>query len=179
MIILSFSNFLFAQELITGIIKEPGAMMYNFAGGIVFDNTVEPYLKVGDTVKAYVDSTGLKFIYLDKYGNIELKFIHFSEQDSIKINNELDKLMKDLSVKSVILKEKRLKRLTKEYGKRYAKYIFDGIICLGMSKKMVIEAKGEPDKVNRSVGSWGVHEQWVYNEMYLYFENNKLKSWQD
>jgi len=153
--------------------------MKNFAGGIVFDNTVEPYLKVGDTVKAYIDSTGLKFIYLDKYGDIDLRFIHFSEQDSIQINKKLYELMKDLSVKMVILKEKKLNRLTKEYGKRYAKYIFEGKICLGMTKKMVMDSMGEPDKVNRSVGSWGVHEQWIYNEMYLYFENNKLTSWQD
>ena len=37
---------------------------------------------------------------------------------------------------------------------------------------------GDPKKINKSVGSWGVHEQWVYENQYLYFENGKLASFQ-
>ena len=44
---------------------------------------------------------------------------------------------------------------------------------------MALESWGQPDDINRSVGSWGVHEQWVYGDEYLYFENGKLTSWQD
>jgi hypothetical protein len=53
---------------------------------------------------------------------------------------------------------------------------------LGMSTKQVIERTnmGKPEKINRTVGRWGVHEQWVYDDgSYLYFENGKLTSWQD
>ena len=64
-------------------------------------------------------------------------------------------------------------------------------ISLGISKAEVIRRWGEPAKVNKSVGSWGVHEQWVYGyhplgnitrtipTQFLYFENGKLTSWQD
>ena len=45
--------------------------------------------------------------------------------------------------------------------------------------QMALESWGQPDDINRSVGSWGVHEQWVYGDEYLYFENGKLTSWQD
>lgn len=39
---------------------------------------------------------------------------------------------------------------------------------------------GQPEKVNRSVGSWGVHEQWVYRGgNYLYIKNGKVDSWQN
>ena len=44
---------------------------------------------------------------------------------------------------------------------------------------MVRASWGKPDDINRSVGPWGVHEQWVYGYKYLYFEDGSLTSWQD
>jgi hypothetical protein len=52
-------------------------------------------------------------------------------------------------------------------------------IRLGMTTEQVKLSWGQPSDVNRSVGSWGVHEQWIYSSHYLYFENNILSSWQD
>jgi hypothetical protein len=48
-----------------------------------------------------------------------------------------------------------------------------------MTDEMVRLSWGSPRDINRSVGSWGVHEQWVYYSSYLYFENGILTSWQD
>jgi hypothetical protein len=64
-------------------------------------------------------------------------------------------------------------------------------VVLGMTGDMVKASWGDPYDINRSVGSWGVHEQWVYGDTwwfgstlidsrrYLYFENGILTSWQD
>ena len=57
-------------------------------------------------------------------------------------------------------------------------------IILGMSTRQVKESWGYPDDINKSVGSWGVHEQWIYrireyDAWYLYFENDILASWQE
>jgi len=49
----------------------------------------------------------------------------------------------------------------------------------GMKEGEVTAAIGFPDDVNRSTGSWGVHEQWVYGSNYFYFENGILTAWQD
>lgn len=38
---------------------------------------------------------------------------------------------------------------------------------------------GRPDKVNRTTNAYGVREQWVYDNKYLYFENGILTSIQD
>jgi len=65
--------------------------------------------------------------------------------------------------------------------------ILYGLISLGMTEKQVLASRGNPSKRNRSVGSCGVHEQWVYREhsyfgdtyKYIYFENGILTSWQD
>jgi len=52
-------------------------------------------------------------------------------------------------------------------------------IRLGATKERVISLVGKPDQINRTVGEWGVHEQWVYGRTYLYFENGILTAWQD
>lgn len=51
-------------------------------------------------------------------------------------------------------------------------------IKIGMSPEETKLSWGDPKKINKSVGSWGVHEQWVYENQYLYFENGKLASFQ-
>ena len=52
-------------------------------------------------------------------------------------------------------------------------------IALGLDGCAVSAARGYPERVNRSVYSFGEHEQWVYGDSYLYFENGILTSWQD
>ena len=77
---------------------------------------------------------------------------------------------------------KRKAELITKYGTTNAQKILDGKIWLGMTDEMARESWGIPDDINRTVGSWGVNEQWVYGEYsrtYLYFENGKLTSWQD
>jgi hypothetical protein len=50
-------------------------------------------------------------------------------------------------------------------------------VQIGMEQARM--AWGRPEKINRRVGSWGTHEQWVYGSTYLYFENGILRSFQD
>lgn len=49
-----------------------------------------------------------------------------------------------------------------------------------MTKEMARESLGKPDDINVSSGSWGRHEQWVYNyrRLYLYFEGDTMTSYQ-
>lgn len=51
-------------------------------------------------------------------------------------------------------------------------------IKIGMTPEQAILSWGKPKKINKSVGSWGVNEQWVYGDQYIYFENGKLSSFQ-
>jgi hypothetical protein len=50
---------------------------------------------------------------------------------------------------------------------------------IGMTAEQVTMAWGKPSKINHSVGSWGIYEQWVYGSNYFYFEGAVLKSYQD
>ena len=57
--------------------------------------------------------------------------------------------------------------------------IAEGKVRIGMSKEACQLSWGKPKKINKTTGSYGVHEQWVYDSSYLYFENGKLTSIQN
>ena len=67
----------------------------------------------------------------------------------------------------------------KKYGEKFYNKLKEGKFWIGMTKEMAIIALGEPDDINKTVGSWGVHEQWIYNKLYIYFKNGKLTSYQN
>lgn len=54
-------------------------------------------------------------------------------------------------------------------------------VRIGMSQEEVISSMGgKPYDINRTVSSYGTHEQWCYKGgVYLYFDNGVLTSWQD
>lgn len=71
-------------------------------------------------------------------------------------------------------KEKRKTELTNKYGAINANLIFEGKVKLGMTKAMCEESWGHPHHINKTIGSGGIHEQWVYGNCYLYFVGDKL-----
>jgi len=105
---------------------------------------------------------------------LELVYVKLKEEENlakIKEENKLKKANKqyaDIETKNI-----------KKYGKIIYAKLKKGMVWLGMTDDMMIIALGNPDDINRTVGSWGVHEQWVYNGEYYYFENGKMVSYQD
>ncbi len=81
---------------------------------------------------------------------------------------------------SAAAKRQRRENLIKKYGEKQAAMILEGHVAIGMTKEMCIDAWGRPRDVNTTTGSFGVHEQWVYNmKSYLYFENGLLTTIQN
>lgn len=107
-------------------------------------------------------------------------------KDFIRIKKQEAEDLRNLKIEQELKAErdelaKQKKKYIRKYGEKVYKELIEGYIWIGMSKEMAIISRGYPSDINRSVGSWGVHEQWVYgnNGVYLYFENGKLSSWQD
>lgn len=70
--------------------------------------------------------------------------------------------------------------LIKRFGKKNADRIEAHKIWIGMSAEMTRESWGEPEDINRTVTGYSVSEQWVYEgEVYLYFEDGILNTWQE
>ena len=103
-------------------------------------------------------------------------FIEFknNEKEKLKILNYERKIKQEDKEFAEVQKRNQLK-----YGKKVYSELKKGMIWIGMSKEMAIIALGYPLNTNNSVGSWGVHEQWVYNSSFYYFENGKLTSYQN
>ena len=73
-----------------------------------------------------------------------------------------------------------LKNPENSFSKKALKAIKASKIYMGMVDRDVRASWGPPKKVNRTVGNWGTHEQWVYSDStYIYIENGKVTSWQD
>lgn len=108
--------------------------------------------------------------------------------DFIKVKNkeqeEIKRLEKQNDLKAKKAEYAKLeKELEKEYIKKYGQKTYDklkeGYYWIGMNREMATISLGRPKDINRTVGFWGVHEQWVYDDIYLYFENGKLTSYQN
>lgn len=114
----------------------------------------EMYIQQSDEIQLIMDATD--------------KDRRFKYENELKIANEKKKA------------EKKAK-LVKLYGEEIAAKITGQQYWIGMTTDMAQHSLGYPDDNNKSVGSWGVHEQWVYEryELYLYFENGKLTSYQN
>ena len=66
--------------------------------------------------------------------------------------------------------------------------VLSGKWRIGMTRNDLYASIGIPKDINRSVYTFGVHEQWFYNydirvprttDIYFYFEDGILTSWQD
>lgn len=92
-----------------------------------------------------------------------------------QLKSQYDKIVAETAAK----KAKRKTDLINKFGAANAELILQGKVKIGMTKEMCLEAWGHPEDINKTVGSWGTHEQWVYGSSYLYFEGNKLTSIQN
>jgi hypothetical protein len=77
------------------------------------------------------------------------------------------------------LSSNRARRYNPETTDRIKQAITEGNLVLGMSAIEARASWGAPEKVNRTVSMHGVHEQWIYGNTYVYFEDGILTSWQD
>jgi len=102
---------------------------------------------------------------------ISLRQQEAKELERIKEENKIKKENRQYA----IIEAKNIKK----YGKTLYSKLKKGLIWIGMTNDMLIIAIGSPDKINRTVGKWGVHEQWVYDNDYYYFENGIMTSYQD
>lgn len=71
----------------------------------------------------------------------------------------------------------RFTQLENKYGTSVGSALYSGKIWKGMSTEMVLDSWGTPVKINRSISSNIVKEEWIYNNTWLFFENDRLIEW--
>lgn len=88
----------------------------------------------------------------------------------------------EINEKQTELDIKRAPELTPEQ-QRIISATASGKVTRGMTAAQVRSSWGRPTKINKSVGSYGSHEQWVYDRgnfrsQYVYLENGIVTSFQ-
>lgn len=142
----------------------------------LFKDKLNEFLKLG--IKRG-DSVWLKYPQhgLAALTKLTVKDIEPNETNFRVIFDKIEETFHDHTAFTDIL---YLKNPEKSFTKKALKAIKEGKIFLGMNGRDVLASWGLPQNVNRTVGKWGTHEQWVYPEnIYVYIKNGKVTSWQD
>jgi len=122
-------------------------------------------------IKSGGDNEIIAIMENSKYGKSYTRFCEIENPDYGNKIQTLEAYNKDIA---------RNKYIIKKYGAQNAKLIFEGKVKIGFTKQMCIKSWGEPEEINKTSGSYGVHEQWVYGTgSYLYFENGILTTIQN
>lgn len=69
----------------------------------------------------------------------------------------------------ITAKNQKKADLIHKYGTSTANLIVEGKIRIGMTKNMCRDSWGEPDKINKTITTYGTREQWIYGNSYVYF----------
>lgn len=97
----------------------------------------------------------------------DLVLVEAKEYEKILLEKELNEI-------------KRKELIIKKYGNTNGQKILEHKLWIGMTKQMLIDSWGyPPNGVNRTVGSFGTHEQWCYDGTYIYIENGIVTAYQD
>lgn len=89
---------------------------------------------------------------------------------------EIQDRYKNIDIKKIIKNEVSMRKIRLEQN-----LIKSRSFKIGNTKCQLYAGLGRPDGINRSVGPWGVHEQYVYHGkgVYIYFQNGRVTSFQD
>lgn len=142
-------------------------------------------MKAGDSAFLWDESNSVQYVvdFKGMRGYVLKKSARNRGQEKV------DSMQKEFSRNEILVNEFEVRipaldkqisvtRLKSKYKRKYIDLILAKQIQIGMTSSMVLESWGEPGNKNKSVGSWGIHEQWIYEGEYLYFENGVLKSYQ-
>jgi hypothetical protein len=156
------------------------------------------YISKNDTVKLTDYQFGYWIVNKDQYfGYLSELYLDETEEiiifkkELLKINEEFrlrkekedgEKKRLENEKETAIQKQKELEyrqSILRQFGKETGQKLLEGYYWIGMTAKMAKISLGEPRSINQTVGSWGVHEQWVYYSLYLYFEDGIVSSYQN
>ena len=171
------------------VLMSPGCVQYDYVAPIF-----PPKESVAEEMSSYMDwlhgleLSALEYEYNRFVENPELNSTRFDKKVLIKHEiilrkGSYEEYYKDNKLLGRNRKLSELKQSHPDIIDSELELILDKKIALGMSEKALLLSWGNPDLENQSVGSWGVHKQFVYElgrgrADHVYVENGKVTSWQ-
>jgi hypothetical protein len=127
---------------------------------------------------------GAQFSLKTKHGTQAFRVPHWLFSALLSVADEHDfkrKAARAAQAKKVATEGRRKSFLEAhpEASERVKQAIASGTLVFTMSPEEARASWGAPDHVNRTVTMNGTHEQWIYGNTYVYFDDGVLTSWQD
>lgn len=141
--------------------------------------TVIMILPSGSTVEVTGgDSTYYQVVFEDTEGFIFRRHAQIDETPAIKQNpvNQQQQVQQQVQAQPQ-QQVSRFTYLENKYGPGMAARLAAGKIWKGMTSQMVIDSWGNPLRINRSSNASLAREEWIYNNTWLFIENNTLIDW--
>jgi hypothetical protein len=123
------------------------------------------------------DSTYLHVTFEENEGYI---FKRHAVIDPEPINFSQLAKKKEVVQKEEPVQQKEISRfsyLEGKYGSKMAARLIAGKIWKKMTTEMIKDSWGSPQKINRVISGNVIQEEWIYNNTWLYVENNILEEW--
>ncbi len=119
-----------------------------------------------------IDSLNIQRRYLIKEKNLLRNAIDslkkYSTELDIKIEHSLEEIRKNKEA-----------YLIAKYGREDGLKVFMGLVWKGMTENMLRDSWGNPDKIDKSVYTYGAFTQWYYGDIIYFFKNKKLIDWEE
>ncbi|CAM9968829.1 unnamed protein product [Chrysoparadoxa australica] len=139
----------------------------------ILDFTNDYFKACTDSVCGYINEMWVKN-NLNKLNEFK-KEKKLEEGELLRLERERE--IKEQRIQLAKLEKEKDAEYSKKYGQETYQKLKEGYYWIGMNKEMATISIGTPNDINKSVGSWGVHEQWVYDSLNLYFEDGILTSY--
>lgn len=123
----------------------------------------------GTVLKTIPENTELKLLSLYRHNYILVKYDGTEGYLMDVYFKQTPKFLVFVQRETLLLK----------YSNAIIRRIMNREYWIDMTDDMARASLGNPEKVNASTGSWGIHEQWIYDGIYLYFKNGVLSSYQN
>ena len=122
------------------------------------------------------DSTYYKVKYGEDEGYIYRKDAVLSA-DPVAPGKTVTQQQADNNSQSQVIQVDRQTYLENKYGTAMATKMLAGKIWKGMTAEMVLDSWGKPQKVNRTINTDLIREEWIYKSTWLFIENDALIDW--
>ena len=125
------------------------------------------------------DSTYLHIIFEENEGYIFKRQAVLNNKPVAPVSQEQESVQ-STETQSRQQQQRKVSRFTyleNKYGSNMAAKLIAGKIWKGMTAEMVSDSWGTPQKINRVISSNVIKEEWIYNNTWLYIENDELVQW--
>lgn len=122
------------------------------------------------------DSTYFHVRYGEDEGYIYRKDATLSV-DPVSQQNAVKNQQEETNMQPQNRQQDRKTYLENKYGTNMAGKMMAGKIWKGMTAEMIVDSWGKPVKINRTIDTDLIREEWVYKNSWLFIENNTLIDW--